>query len=93
MTDKDKRARDRRQVQIPVRIYDLSREMVVKCTMQDGSKNGCKLVTDELQNFPDEIILEFVKFKGSREGRIMWRDQNSVGVWFIDGEQAAPNSG
>ena len=92
MTDKDKRARDRRQVQIPVRIYDLSREMVVKCAMEDASKNGCKLVTDELQNFPDEIILEFVKFKGSREGRIMWRDQNLVGVWFIDGEQVAPNS-
>ncbi len=92
MTDKYKRARDRRQVQIPVRIYDLSGKMVVECTMQDGSKNGCKLVTDELQNFPDKIIVEFVKFKGSREGKIMWRDPNSVGVWFIDGEQAAPNS-
>ena len=92
MTDKNKRARDRRQVQIPVRIYDLSREMVVKCAMQNASKDGCMLVTNELQNFPDEIVLEFVKFTGSREGRIVWRDQNSAGVLFIDGEQAAPNS-
>ncbi len=92
MTDKDRRARDRRQVQIPVRIYDLSREMVVKCAMQDASKDGCMMVTNELQKFPDKIIVEFVKFTGSREGRIVWRDQNSAGVLFIDGEQAAPNS-
>ena len=92
MTDKERRTRDRRQVKIPVRIYDLSREMVVECDLQDASKNGCMIVTNELQNFPeDKIILEFVKFTGSRQGRIVWRDQNSAGVRFADGEQATPN--
>ncbi len=92
MTDKDKRARDRRQVLIPVKIYDLSREMVIECAMQDASKDGCMIVTDELQNFPeDKIILEFINFTGSRQGEIMWRDQKSAGVRFTDGEQATPN--
>ena len=93
MTGKDKRSRDRRKVLIPVKIYDLSLEMVVECAMQDASKDGCMIVTDELQNFPeDKIILEFVKFTGSRQARIVWRDQNSAGVQFIDGEPAAPTN-
>ena len=92
MTDKDKRACDRRQVLIPVRICDLSREMVIKCTMQDASKDGCMIVSSGLQTFQeDKIVLEFVKHTGSRQARIVWRDQNSAGVRFIDGEQTAPN--
>ena len=83
MARDEKRAHVRRQVLIPAKVFNLSRSMVVRCAVRNACKGGCMIVTSEALNLPDQIQIEIANFKGSRQGKIVWRDRKTAGVRFF----------
>ena len=89
---RDKRRARRRDVIYPVMIESLTGDCNIPCLIQDISETGARLALRDLAEIPEEFLLRLAENRTpSRHCKLVWRDDLSVGVHFI--EEVTPEIG
>lgn len=76
----DQRAERRNAVSIPVIVSDSNDENEVEARIIDAGRNGCRLMGENMDQLPDNVILRVEKFKQPMAGEIVWRTKDMAGV-------------
>lgn len=82
MSNSEKRMTRRFQVALKVMVSDLERTKQVRCMVRDASPTGCQLISVNIQEFPDFILVKVPALDQWIKGKIMWRKFNTAGVEF-----------
>jgi hypothetical protein len=77
----ERRIERRRSVFLQASICAMDGTQITNCSIQDTSRSGCKIISDELNRIPDEMIMSILG--ETFVGRVMWRDGDMAGVEFI----------
>jgi len=84
MTDAaEKRLERRRSVFMQASVCAMDGSQIVNCSIQDTSRLGCKIISDELDLIPDELVLSIHGLGETFVGRVVWRDAGMAGIQFI----------
>jgi hypothetical protein len=75
---KENRTYPRKGIGRPVYII----KAPIRCEMSDISRSGARLSVDDAAAVPDQFML-YMSEKISRWCRIVWRDQNQIGIQYI----------
>jgi PilZ domain len=84
---KENRTHPRNNIGRPVYII----KAPIRCEMSDISRSGARLSVDDADALPDQFML-YISEKLSRWCRIVWRDQNQVGIEYIASPQELSSS-
>ena len=76
----DKRNAKRKVVLKPARASDATGTIMVNCIVRDASTTGCMIVSSQVGELPEEILLDVDGIKGARKGIIAWRRPMTAGV-------------
>jgi len=76
----DQRSERRNTVSIPVIVSDSNDANEVEARIIDAGRNGCRLMGDNMDQLPEEVILRVEKFKQPMAGQIVWRTKDMAGV-------------
>jgi len=79
----NKRVERRRSVFLQASICAMDGSQIVNCSIQDTSRSGCKIMSDELDLIPDELVLNIRGLGETFVGRVVWRDNGMAGIEFI----------
>ena len=79
----DRRKAKRKIVLRHARASDLTGKIVVKCVVRDASRVGCLIVSNQVGELPEEILLEVDNVKEPRKGIIVRREKKLAGVKFV----------
>lgn len=79
-TSSDKRREERFKVSIPVAISNRDGSELVRCTVNEASKSGCRIEVGNIDNLDDDIHVQMRKMDFPIDGRIMWRGDKCAGV-------------
>lgn len=83
MTDySDRRKEHRRSVFLRADLYDANGTPVTECSIQDTSRSGCRIMSEQIRIIPDDIMLSIRGLNETFFGRIVWRKDNEAGVMF-----------
>ena len=83
----DKRKERRRRVFLRADLFDINGTPVTECAIQDTSRSGCRIMSDQLHVIPDDIVLTIRGLEETFTGRIVWRNNGEAGVMFTQEEQ------
>ena len=84
MTDSAaKRLERRRSVFLQASVCAMDGSQIVNCSIQDTSRLGCKIISDELDLIPDELVLSIRGLGETFVGRVVWREVDMAGIEFI----------
>lgn len=88
-TDKwaDRRVSRRRRVFLQADICTLDGMQIGHCSIQDTSRTGCKIISDEIDLIPDELVLSIRGLDETFVGRVMWREADMAGIEFLNDVQ------
>ena len=81
----ERRVERRRSVFLQASVCAMDGSQIVNCSIQDTSRSGCKIISDELHRIPDELVLCIRGLGETFVGRVMWRDADMAGIEFISG--------
>ncbi len=81
----DRRRERRRTVFLQADLCRLDGTPIVNCAIQDTSRSGCKILCDQVDLIPDEVLLTIRGLNETFVGRIMWRAEGSAGIQFLSG--------
>jgi hypothetical protein len=79
----EKREDRRRSVFLQASVCAMDGSQIVNCSIQDTSRLGCKIISDELDLIPDELVLSICGLGETFVGRVVWRDVGMAGIEFI----------
>ncbi len=79
----EKRAERRRKVFLQANLCALDGSPIMTCSIQDTSRLGCKIISDELDLIPEELVLSISGLGETFVGRVVWRDKGMAGIEFI----------
>ena len=82
----ERRSERRRSVFLRAKIFGAGVGGDFECSIQDASRSGCKIISNEIGRIPEEICLTILG--ETFQGRIVWRKADMAGVEFTG---AAPN--
>lgn len=82
----DKRLERRRKVFMQASVCAMDGTQIVECSIQDTSRLGCKIISDELELIPDELVLSIHGLGETFVGRVVWRDGGIAGIEFIQNQ-------
>jgi len=77
----ERRIERRRSVFLQASICAMDGRQITSCSIQDTSRSGCKIISDELDIIPDALVLGILG--ETFVGRVMWREGDMAGVEFI----------
>lgn len=80
----DKRRERRRSVFLQADVRTLDGTQIAHCSIQDTSRSGCKIMSDQLDIIPDEIVLSIRGLGDTFVGRVMWRHAGMAGIEFLN---------
>ncbi len=81
--DGDKRRSQRQALKYPAKI-DIGSGMQVPCLLSDVSASGARLTLQSPGDIPEQFALLLAAEHGvQRECKVMWREENQLGVEFI----------
>ena len=86
----NKRVERRRSVFLQASVCAMDGSQIVNCSIQDTSRSGCKIISDELDLIPDELVLSIRGLGETFVGRVVWRDIGMAGIEFIPNSPNAP---
>lgn len=92
----ERRIERRRLVFLRAMVYGAGENEEFECAIQDASRSGCKIISDELHRLPDDICLTIRGLGDTFFGRVVWRKGTMAGVQFIseaehgNGAKSAP---
>lgn len=78
----EQRAKRRRQVALWARVSGSDGGPVVRCAIRDATDKSCRIVTSQVEDFPEEITLTVDGLAKPIKGHIVWRSENAAGVEF-----------
>ena len=76
----DSRMEKRVGVRIPATISNVDSDRLVRCTIREASKSGCRIETEHLRQLDNDVLISIEAMKTSLRGRIVWRDDPMAGV-------------
>lgn len=79
----EKRLERRRSVFMQASVSAMDGSKIVNCSIQDTSRLGCKIISDELDRIPDELVLSIRGLGETFVGRVVWRDGSMAGIEFV----------
>ena len=82
MSDINGRSEDRKNVVISASVQSIDGVSITPCVIRDASKNGCQIVTSQVNDLPDTICIKIPGLKSPMKGEIIWRTKNRAGVKF-----------
>lgn len=85
----EKRNERRRSVFLRARVFGSAEGQEIECAIQDASRSGCKIISDELDRVPEHVCLTICELGETFFGRVVWREGNMAGVQF---EQTADDT-
>ena len=80
----ERRIERRRRVFLQASVSAMDGSQIANCSIQDTSRTGCKIISDELDRIPDELVLSIHGLGETFIGRVMWRDADMAGIEFIN---------
>lgn len=80
----ERRQERRRSVFLQADVCMLDGTQVAHCAIQDTSRSGCKIMSDELSIIPDELVLSIRGLGESFVGRVIWRERDIAGIEFLN---------
>jgi len=57
------------------------------CSIQDTSRTGCKIISDDIDKIPDELVLSIRGLDETFVGRVIWREKDMIGIEFLNDVQ------
>ncbi len=82
----DRRKDRRRSVFLRAEVFDANGAPVTDCAIQDASRSGCRIISEDIDLIPDEIVLTIRGLGETFAGRVVWRRHSEAGVEFIAAE-------
>lgn len=76
------RISDRFNVAIRAAAVDSKRKLQIPCIIRDGSISGCRIISDSIDDLPDELYLKVPDLKEIIKSQIIWRNGRTAGVEF-----------
>ena len=83
MSSSDERFKARKKTSIQAFASDLDNTFEIKCIIRDISRSGCKIVTSQVRELPEFILLVPEGFEQPINGKIVWRKDKFAGVAFL----------
>ncbi len=80
----ERRLERRRRVFLQADVRTLDGTKISHCSIQDTSRTGCKIISDQVDLIPDELVLSIRGMEETFVGRVMWRDADMVGIEFLN---------
>jgi len=80
----ERRQARRRRVFLQADVCTLDGLQIANCSIQDTSRTGCKIISDQIASIPDEIILSIRGLGETFVGRVMWREGDMAGIAFLN---------
>ena len=80
----DRRRARRRRVFLQADVCTLDGLQIANCSIQDTSRTGCKIISDQIASIPDELILSIRGLGETFVGRVMWREGDMAGIAFLN---------
>jgi hypothetical protein len=74
------------------RIIFNNHQSTIDCVIKNISKTGAKIELDNAMSIPDAFELEVPQKGRTFQARLSWRDRNSIGVAFAEGQVAPTDS-
>lgn len=82
MDKADQRANDRIKVAIHAVVTDREQQNAVRSMVKDASICGCKIISKQVPDLPDEVLLKVPNLDQLIKGRIVWRNHTMAGIQF-----------
>ena len=79
---RDQRAKHRFQVAIRAVVINERTGEEFSCAIRDGSISGCKIVSSQVADFSEQVLVKVPKLEHMVRGRIVWRDERAAGIEF-----------
>ena len=80
----DRREERRRSVFLQADVSTLDGLQIANCSIRDTSRTGCKIMSDDIDHIPDELVLSIRGLDETFVGRVMWREADMAGVEFLN---------
>jgi hypothetical protein len=85
---KERREKDRRRCLLGARAVFNSRTSTLACTVRNVSDTGAMLVFGEMPDLPHLIELLLDNRRTLAPARLVWRQDNKVGIHFLERQTA-----
>lgn len=85
----ERRSERRRSVFLRAKIVGLLDGHEMECAIQDTSRSGCKIISENIDELPDMVTLEICGLGETFIGKVVWRKDNMAGVQFHPRESDA----
>lgn len=82
---RERRSERRRSVFLRARVCGLVDGQEMDCDIQDASRAGCKIISEDIDRIPEMVSLTIRGLGETFAGRVIWRKDNMAGVQFIGG--------
>jgi len=80
----ERRVERRRSVFLQADVSTLDGLQIANCAIRDTSRTGCKIMSDDIDHIPDELVLSIRGLNETFVGRVMWRDADMAGIEFLN---------
>ncbi|MFQ5626146.1 MAG: PilZ domain-containing protein [Methyloligellaceae bacterium] len=81
---KERRVDRRHRVFLQADVCTLDGLRIGNCSIRDTSRTGCKIMSSDLDQIPDELVLSIRGLDETFVGRVMWRDADMAGIEFLN---------
>lgn len=82
MENADQRKIRRFKVVIRAVVSDRQQENEINCMILEGSISGCKILSRQVSDLPEEILIKISEMSQLIKGRIVWRNHDTAGIEF-----------
>ncbi len=80
----ERRQERRRSVFLQADVCTLDGTLISHCSIQDTSRTGCMIISDQVDIIPDELVLSIRGMDETFVGRVKWRDADMAGIEFLN---------
>lgn len=78
----NERTNDRFNVALPAIAIDSKRKYHIPCIIRDGSITGCRIISSDIDDLPDDIYLKVPDLEEIIKGHVVWRNDRAAGIQF-----------
>jgi len=82
MDNAEQRTHDRVKVAIHAVVSDREQQNAIRSIIQCASICGCKIISKQVSDLPDEVLIKVSNLDQVIKGRIVWRNKNTAGIQF-----------
>jgi hypothetical protein len=88
--DDNKRVAPRQKTLKSAKVVQLTKWLIVDCTVRDISATGAKLQCKDQVSVPNEMRFLMVSDNTIRQAKVVWRRDDLIGIEFTSEPERAP---